>query len=87
MVDNDATKCPHCKTPLETDEEEEYQKWKKCPRCRQQRAKRVLWTFWGSFYFTALFKHVKCQECGKIVTAPKDMAVPACCDRPMKRIG
>ena len=64
MVDNEATKCPHCKTLLEVDDEEEYLQWKKCPSCGAQRAKRVLWTFWGSFYFTAIFKHVKCQECG-----------------------
>jgi DNA-directed RNA polymerase subunit RPC12/RpoP len=63
-VDVAATKCPHCKTPLEADEEEEYRKWKKCPTCGKQAAKRVLWTFWGSFYFTALFKHVRCEECG-----------------------
>jgi hypothetical protein len=63
-VDVAATKCPHCKTLLEADEEEEYRKWKKCPTCGKQAAKRVLWTFWGSFYFTALFKHVRCEECG-----------------------
>ncbi len=64
MVDNDARKCPHCRTPLEVDDEEEYKKWKKCPECGQKRARRVLWTFWGSFYFTAIFKHVRCEECG-----------------------
>ena len=64
MVDNDARKCPHCRTPLEVDDEEEYQKWKRCPDCGQQKARRVLWTFWGSFYFTAIFRHVRCEECG-----------------------
>jgi hypothetical protein len=64
MVDIAATKCPHCKTPLEADDEEEYKRWKKCPNCGKQMAKRVLWTFWGSFYFTAIFKHVRCEDCG-----------------------
>ncbi len=64
MVDLAATKCPHCKTPLEPDDEDEYKKWKKCPSCRQQKAKQVYWTFWGSFYFTRMFHHVKCEECG-----------------------
>ena len=64
MVDDAAVKCPHCKAVLEADEEEEYKRWKKCPHCRKQMGRRVLWTFWGSFYFTALFKHVRCDECG-----------------------
>jgi hypothetical protein len=64
MVDNAATRCPYCRTALEVDEEAQYKRWRKCPNCGQQKAKRVLWTFWGSFYFSALFHHVSCQECG-----------------------
>ena len=65
MVDVDAKKCPHCKTLLESDDEEEHKKWKKCPACRKQAARPVLWTIWGSFYFTRLFHQVRCEECGK----------------------
>jgi hypothetical protein len=64
MVDNTATKCPFCKTPLEVDEEEQWQKWKPCPSCGQKKGERVLWTLWGSFYFSAMFHHVRCAECG-----------------------
>jgi uncharacterized protein YbaR (Trm112 family) len=82
MVDNAATKCPHCKTPLEVDDEAEYEKWKKCPACGQRKAKRVLWTLWGSFYFTALFKHVRCADCGKTYngkTGKSNAVVAAVC--------
>jgi hypothetical protein len=65
MVDVDAKKCPYCKVALETDEEEEYRKWRKCPRCGKQAGRGVLWTIWGSFYFTRLFHEVRCDECGK----------------------
>jgi hypothetical protein len=65
MVDVDAKKCPHCKVALEADDEEEYRKWRRCPRCGKQAAKHVLWTIWGSFYFTRLFHQVRCEECGQ----------------------
>lgn len=39
-------------------------KYEPCPNCGAEDPKRVKWTFWGSFYFTALFSHVRCQECG-----------------------
>jgi hypothetical protein len=39
-------------------------RWEPCPRCGDERARRVLWTFWGSFYGPAIFSHVQCQECG-----------------------
>lgn len=52
----------------EEDEEEEdaprRSKYKPCPRCGARGAKRVIWTFWGSFYGPALFTHVRCRECG-----------------------
>jgi DNA-directed RNA polymerase subunit M/transcription elongation factor TFIIS len=35
-----------------------------CPRCGAEEARRVKFTWWGSIYFTRLFKHVRCQECG-----------------------
>jgi predicted Zn finger-like uncharacterized protein len=38
--------------------------WEPCPSCGAERAKRVLWTFWGSFYGPAMFSHVECRECG-----------------------
>jgi len=39
-------------------------RWAPCPFCGAQRARKVLWTFWGSFYGPALFSHVECRECG-----------------------
>jgi LSD1 subclass zinc finger protein len=38
--------------------------YKPCPRCGARGARRVTWTFWGSFYGPALFCHVRCPECG-----------------------
>jgi transposase-like protein len=37
--------------------------WVACPKCGAAAAKRVKWTFWGSFYGPRLFNHVRCQEC------------------------
>lgn len=68
----DARKCRHCKTILDDDEDEEDEdegrsrqraRYKPCPRCGKRGAKRVVWTFWGSFYGPALFTHVRCPEC------------------------
>jgi hypothetical protein len=53
--------------PLEDDEEvpvRRRSRYQPCPRCGAEESERVLWTFWGSFYFTALFKHVACPACG-----------------------
>jgi predicted Zn finger-like uncharacterized protein len=66
-----ATRCRHCKVTLDDDYDEEEEdrgprrsKYKPCPDCGASGAKRVLWTFWGSFYGPALFTHVRCPECG-----------------------
>lgn len=64
-----ARTCRHCQANLDDDEEEEEDaprrsKYKPCPRCGTRGAKRVIWTFWGSFYGPALFTHVRCRECG-----------------------
>jgi predicted Zn finger-like uncharacterized protein len=52
----------------EDEQEEEgddrFAKYKACPRCGAVGAKRVLWTFWGSFYGPAMFTHVRCPDCG-----------------------
>ncbi len=60
--------CSHCKAILDDDEEEDRgprrSKYKPCPSCGATGAKRVVWTFWGSFYGPALFTHVRCPECG-----------------------
>jgi predicted RNA-binding Zn-ribbon protein involved in translation (DUF1610 family) len=40
-------------------------KFARCPNCGDNHAKRVLWTFWGSFYGPALLAHVRCSHCGK----------------------
>lgn len=37
--------------------------WAACPKCGATAAKRVKWTFWGSFYGPRIFNHVRCQEC------------------------
>jgi DNA-directed RNA polymerase subunit M/transcription elongation factor TFIIS len=39
-------------------------KYEPCPRCGAEESQRVKFTFWGSYYFTALFKHVRCPACG-----------------------
>ena len=54
MVDNTATKCPHCKTPLEIDEEEQWKRWKKCPSCGAD---------------LPLSEVVKCEYCQAIVNS------------------
>ena len=67
-----ARRCRHCQADVEDDEDEEEidvsirkrSKYKPCPRCGEIGAKRVMWTFWGSFYGPALFTHVRCPECG-----------------------
>lgn len=46
------------------DDERPRSRWKPCPRCGATDPKRVNFTFWGSFYFTGLFHHVRCLECG-----------------------
>ncbi len=65
-----AQKCRYCKAWLEDgggDEEEEDEdagpRYKRCPRCSARDPKKVIFTFWGSFYFTALFSHVRCRKC------------------------
>jgi DNA-directed RNA polymerase subunit M/transcription elongation factor TFIIS len=53
--------------PIEGEEEAPVQKgsrYQPCPRCGAEEAKRVKFTYWGSYYFTALFKHVRCEACG-----------------------
>jgi predicted Zn finger-like uncharacterized protein len=35
-----------------------------CPSCGGREAKRVKWTWWGSFYGPKLFTHVRCVDCG-----------------------
>src|SRR4051794_12423157 len=40
------------------------QKWVPCPKCGAENPKRVMYTFWGSFYGPKLFNHVRCVECG-----------------------
>lgn len=68
----EARKCRHCKAvvedELEEDEDEapasKRSKFKPCPRCGEVGAKRVVWTFWGSFYGPAMLSHVRCPECG-----------------------
>jgi hypothetical protein len=39
-------------------------KYVPCPQCGAEESKRIPFTFWGSFYFTALFSHVGCPACG-----------------------
>jgi DNA-directed RNA polymerase subunit RPC12/RpoP len=62
MVAVTARRCPACKEELDEDEEDG-PNYVPCPRCGSTDVERAIWTFWGSFYFTALFNHVRCQEC------------------------
>jgi predicted Zn finger-like uncharacterized protein len=39
-------------------------KYMPCPNCQGREAKRVKWTWWGSFWGPKLFTHVRCQDCG-----------------------
>jgi hypothetical protein len=39
-------------------------RYEPCPRCGAEDPRKVPFTFWGSFYFTRLFSHVRCPECG-----------------------
>lgn len=60
-----ARKCRHCKAWLEEDEDDDRgPSYVPCPRCGRRGAKRVVWTFWGSFYGPAIFNHVRCPRCG-----------------------
>lgn len=64
-----ARKCRHCKTWLEAAEDEDEREFYRsqylpCPRCGATGARRVVFTFWGSFYGPALLHHVRCPNCG-----------------------
>jgi hypothetical protein len=64
-----AKKCRYCKAWLDGDgdleEDDDYgPSYKPCPRCQAHGARRVTFTFWGSFYGPALLSHVRCPECG-----------------------
>lgn len=54
--------------PEEEEEEERPRgkpsKYKSCPQCGAKGARKVKWTWWGSFYGPAMFTHVRCPECG-----------------------
>jgi hypothetical protein len=63
-----ASRCRFCKAELEPEEDEaparKRTKYEPCPKCEATGAKRVPFTLWGSFYFTKLFCHVRCPDCG-----------------------
>jgi hypothetical protein len=72
-----ARKCPSCKARLDGPEEDDRadrdddreeerprSKYKPCPQCGARGARRLKWTWWGSFYGPALFSHVRCPDCG-----------------------
>jgi predicted Zn finger-like uncharacterized protein len=48
----------------EDDEGRPRSKWKPCPECGARGAKRVKFTWWGSWYGPALLNHVRCTKCG-----------------------
>src|SRR5205823_11624228 len=50
--------------PEEEEREARRSKYKACPQCGAYGARRVKWTFWGSFYGPAMFNHVECPDCG-----------------------
>jgi DNA-directed RNA polymerase subunit RPC12/RpoP len=64
-----ARQCRYCQADVAEAERaeppaERRSKYKPCPRCGEEGAKRVKFTFWGSYYGTALFNHVRCPACG-----------------------
>lgn len=66
-----AVQCRYCKADLagaeESEEEEPVRrksKYKPCPQCGGNDPKKVLVTWWGSFYGPKLFTHVRCRDCG-----------------------
>lgn len=67
-----ARKCRFCKAWIEEEPDGDDKDlppsrpspYRPCPRCGAYGAKRVMFTFWGSFYGPALFTHVRCLECG-----------------------
>jgi predicted Zn finger-like uncharacterized protein len=46
------------------EEERPRSKYKPCPQCGARGARRLKWTWWGSFYGPAIFTHVRCPDCG-----------------------
>lgn len=62
-----ARKCRHCRAWIDEEDEDEDEggrSYRPCPRCGSGGARRVIFTFWGSFYGPALFTHVRCPQCG-----------------------
>jgi predicted RNA-binding Zn-ribbon protein involved in translation (DUF1610 family) len=61
-----ARKCRYCRTWIEDEDDDELGRsyFRPCPRCGRSGAKRVVFTFWGSFYGPALLTHVRCPACG-----------------------
>jgi hypothetical protein len=39
-------------------------KYMPCPHCNGREAKKIKWTWWGSFYGPRMFTHVRCIDCG-----------------------
>jgi predicted Zn finger-like uncharacterized protein len=39
-------------------------KYMPCPNCGGREAKRLKWTWWGSYYGPRIFNHVRCVDCG-----------------------
>jgi hypothetical protein len=62
-VKRDARQCPHCQRWIDDEDDQGDSKYRPCPQCGARGAKRILWTFWGSFYGPALMAHVRCPKC------------------------
>ncbi|HVS40544.1 MAG TPA: hypothetical protein VMS17_33620 [Gemmataceae bacterium] len=60
-----AVRKPQVEVEVEADEDAPARKsrFEPCPRCGAEDPKRVMYTFWGSFYVPPLVNHVRCRKC------------------------
>jgi predicted Zn finger-like uncharacterized protein len=72
FIPRTASRCRFCRAEIgaepEPEEDEEpvrrKSRFEPCPQCEATNPRVVSFTWWGSFYFTKLFHHVRCRACG-----------------------